>query len=226
MEIEQAEVILNTITVGAGALWLAGTWFVVRSGQIGKVRVPPEPQPLRVHDATVPRAVFGTDDIEGIPAENQSKALSALATGVGHDLGTLRIVEQTPGYLCFESAGSGSLRTGGLPRFGKGEIWFSMQTGGNTHVDYAVELKTGGGLLGWARVMNVVGLAAIVTGYLAVSKWIIPDHALRPQVFQMAQTVHLLWPPFLLGALYRHQYTQIAGRIATFVHNLPYLSGT
>lgn len=227
MEIEEAETILNAITFGAGVLWALGTWYVVKSGQIGKVCVPPEPQPLRVHDTTVPRAVFGARDIEGSPAENQARAVTSLARGIGHQLGNLRIVEQASGYLCFESSRPGNaMFSNGLPRLGRGEVWFSMQTGGRTHVEYTVEVTAGARLLAWARILNVLGLVAIVVGYFAISKWIIPDHANRPQVFQMAQTIHFLWPPFLLGGLYRHQYSYVAGQIETFVNNLPYLNET
>ena len=97
MEIDQAESILNAITIGAGILWLAGTWFVAAAGRVGKAPGPPAPQPMLVHDAAVDRAVVGNEDVEGTPAENQAAAVRSLATGVGHQLGSVRIVEEIAG---------------------------------------------------------------------------------------------------------------------------------
>jgi hypothetical protein len=219
MEIDDAQTILNAITVGAGILWIAGTWYVAKAGRVGKAPGPPAPQPMLVHDATVARAVVGDEDIEGIPRENQAAAVRSLATGIGHQLGSVRIAEETPGYIRFESprAARRSLR------LGAGEIWFSMQTDQSTHVDYAVEVAAGGVLLSLARLMNVLGLAAIAVGYFAISAWVIPDVGNRPQVFQMLQTIHFLWPPFLFAGLYRYQYSAVAGEFEAFIHNIPYL---
>lgn len=228
MEVEQAQSALNIITVGVGILWIIGTWYVARAARVGKVSCLPEPQPVLVHDVTVPRAVVGTDDIEGPPAENQAQAVRALATGVGHHLGNVRIAEEAPGYVRFEGArGVKGSRGSGLS-LGQGELWFSLQTGHTTHVDYAVEVTAGGPLISLARIVNVLGLIAIVIGYLAISKWIIPSPfaETRAQVFQMLQTIHFLWPPFLLAGLYQYQHAAVAGAVETFVHNLPYLSET
>jgi hypothetical protein len=41
----------------------------------------------------------------------------------------------------------------------------------------------------------------------------------------MLQVVHVLWPPFLLGTLYRMRRRTVQARFEVLVHNLPYCGG-
>jgi len=49
-----------------------------------------------------------------------------------------------------------------------------------------------------------------------------PNPNVRGQAFQMAQVVHLLWPPFLFASLARQPARWITARVDALVNNLPY----
>ncbi len=80
-------------------------------------------------------------------------------------------------------------------------------------------------LLWLGALFQAAGLIALVVGCWAVYTYIVcsRDPNVRWQTMQMIQVCHLLWPPFLLGALYRRGRREVVSRFEALAHNLPYL---
>ncbi len=83
------------------------------------------------------------------------------------------------------------------------------------------ELTGESSLLRGARIVVWCGAAAIVALHYVVHEWVLPSEhpAIRGQVFQMAQAVHLLWPPFLLAGLARKLRRAAFDDVERTVHN-------
>ena len=225
MEVDQAQSVLNIDYDWSGPA--LDRRYVVSSPAIrpasGKrLRTRPEPQPMLVHDTTVAQSGRRKRRYR---RERRKRIRRSPSGPWPRALGTSSAVSALWRRRRATSVLSRPRAVRGIPAhgLGTGEMWFSMQTSQNTHVEYAVEVATGTVLITLARVMNVVSLVAVTIGYFAISKWVIPDPLNRTQVFQMLQTIHFLWPPFLFAGLYRYQYAAVAGEVETFVHNIPYL---
>jgi hypothetical protein len=94
-------------------------------------------------------------------------------------------------------------------------------------VDYAIAIPQGRVLLVLGAVFQLLGLIALVGGFFAIVTWVVPnpDPGVRAQSVQMMQVVHFLWPPFLLGGLYRMRRRTVQARFEILVNNLPYCDG-
>jgi hypothetical protein len=110
--------------------------------------------------------------------------------------------------------------------FRRGQLRLTPLGDDSTRIDYALELKP---LDGWLRAASVVQLAGLLV--LVGLFWLLytlvvpaPQPGVRWQVLQMFQVSHVLWPPFLLIALYRRWRQGVIAQFDTFLHNLPYAS--
>jgi hypothetical protein len=74
-------------------------------------------------------------------------------------------------------------------------------------------------------IVQIVGLVGLIAGCWAMSTYVAtsPEPAVRWQSLQMLQVVHVLWPPFLFGGLYRRGVRGVRAEFEALVNNLPYL---
>jgi hypothetical protein len=82
-------------------------------------------------------------------------------------------------------------------------------------------------LLWLGGVFQALGLIALIAGCWAVYTYLASaaEPALRWQTLQMFQVCHLLWPPFLCGALYRTGTRSLTAMFDALAKNLPYCEG-
>lgn len=208
-----AQTILQTIAGIALVLWLAGCWFVASSrdaaaeeassgdwGTIGRRRP----------------SLQGSMNIEGEPNELARKAAVLVARGA---LGPVKILEAKDSYLEFE----------GVPIRRVGWVALDFGSGGahRTQVTYVASPRTGTALLTIAKILLIVGLAAVVVGFALLQRFAVnsPRPAIRGQVFQMIQVIHFLWPPWLLAGLHRAMRRNARMAVEAFVSNLPFVTG-
>lgn len=211
-----ANLILNGIAIAAIVVWVFGLRFLtlaVREEKRGETDgpIPNEPAPKNI--------VYGSAELEGAAAELSRRAAAILAEkGV-------RITERTDERIVF---GSTAGNTAGQPlgwfAF-RGQIRFTPQTAATTRADYALTVPTLWFLPPLGYAFQALGLAAIIAGYLLIRLYVVDsnDPAVRWQTIQMVQVVHFLWPPFLIGVLYRKPRQTIQSSFETFIHNLQYV---
>jgi len=220
MNAETAQFVLFAVTGVGAVVWVAGLRFLVASHRAGK-----NPPVERFGLAERPEnLIAGTAEVEGRPAELAAKAASVMARENVGTIGMLKILERTDDRVAFEAVGPGQSGGSRGQFVGRGQLRFSPAARGRTRIDYAVEVSGGRGLLLGGAIFQVLGLVALVAGFWLIRTYIIPnqDPAIRGQTFQMLQVVHVLWPPFLFGGLYRGRHTAVRTAFDTLVHNLPY----
>jgi hypothetical protein len=208
--------VLGTITALAAVVWLLGWRYLLASARPGQKQEEP---PLAVQDAfegLSRHSLIGSVEVEGQARALLTKAASLLATDTLFPLGPVKIMHQAADDIRFESLGTGWVR--------EGHLHFTPAGQDRTCVCWAVELAPRSWLLWLGGAFQVAGLIALGTGYWAIDTFLVssPDPELRWQTLQMLQVVHLLWPPFLWGALYRQGRCVVAARFAALAHNLPY----
>jgi hypothetical protein len=165
-------------------------------------------------------AVKGGAEVAGRAAELAAKAAAHLAGPAAMTLGPVKILTQTDSRVAFEAGphlGGRYLR--------RGVLEFQDTAPGRTQIDYKVLVPKRTGLLAAAWIVQILGLVALVIGFIAIYLWVAPDPrpAVHWQSVQMGQVVHLLWPPFLLAGLYRRMQTVVRSTMDSFVNNLPYV---
>ena len=245
MTIEVAKTIVYSITAVGALVWVSGLLFLIHSvpkrsdgtglwpvpvGSTGKMPAPPDgvwpvpPKGGRLGESPyeAPRGlIVGRAEIPGTPGDLSDKAAAILAKE------QLKILQRTDDRVVFEGVGpnlSGAA-VGQLVR--RGELRFTAMGGDRTGVDYAIAVPEWRGFLIAGAVVQGLGLVALVVGFFAVTTWVVPNPnpAIRGQSFQMLQVVHFLWPPFLLGTLYRMRRRTVQARFEVLVNNLPYSGG-
>ena len=227
MDIETARTILFLITGIGIVAWMGGVRFLVASRRAGKPAIDDRfdlPDHKASQSKTFQSLIFGTAEVDGEPAALADRAATALAKGTGLPFGPLKILEKSERQLRFEGglvdpSGKG---VGQLVR--RGQLQFTRQRDDRTTVDYGVEISGGRGLLIGGAVCLSLGLIALIVGFVLINQYVVssPKPAVRGQTFQMLQTIHFLWPPFLFGWLYQLRFRAVRGAFDTFVHNLPY----
>lgn len=192
MSSEDARFWLDLIAGFAVVAWVLGAWFVMRTTSLCR-----EP-------------VEGVVEVDASPATVSSRVAQHLATVAnGSPLHRSVVSSATEREVRWESRGAfrhtGSLRVEG--------------SGRRTRAAFAVTVQSG--LLVAARLVHVV--AAIVVGglYYLLLQSAVPsqDESVRVQVVQMVQSVHLLWPPFLLAGLARTLRRRVVDELQRVVGN-------
>ena len=223
MDAQIAELVLYAITAVAVIVWGVALRFLSASR-----RVQEGPPAERFEPGTPPseNLVAGSADIEGQPSELAAKAASVLAKESGGPLGQMKILQRTDDRVVFEGVGPSPASGSAGPCFRRGELRFTPLDRDRTCVDYAVDVSGGKGLLLGGAIFQLVGIIAILVGFILFRTLVVPnqDPEIRWQTFQMIQVGHLLWPPFLFGALYRRKYSVVRAGFDALVHNLPYHS--
>jgi hypothetical protein len=160
----------------------------------------------------------GSAEVDGQADVLANKAASMLAKGI---IGTMKITAKTAERIAFERLDA---TTNNQPWFQRGELRFTQVRQGRCQIEWAVELSNRTWLLWLGGVFQVVGLIALVAGGWAIYTYVVssPDPAVRWQTLQMLQVSHFLWPPFLMGGLYRQGMRQVLTQFEALANNLPY----
>ncbi len=225
MNAETARLVLFAITAVALVVWVIGLRFLLWSAKVPGRSDGGQDERFGPDQPTPKNLVVGNAEVEGQAADLLAKATSALASQAMGALGQFRILERTDDCVTFEGSGPSHGSKSGGQIIRRGQFQFTPLGSGRTAIDYAVDVSSGRGLLIVGAVVQVLGLIAIIVGFLLIHTLVIPDPkpAVRGQVFQMIQVVHFLWPPFLFGGLYRFRHRQVRDGLKTFVHNLSYI---
>jgi hypothetical protein len=227
MNEQTAEWILYAITAVAAVAWLAGLRFLIASAAARKLAARSAAEHMDLHEPISDNLIYGAAEVPGQPDELSARAAAVLASGQTSNLGLIKIVERTADRLTFEQAGpSDGGRCGRSPVL-HGQFRFTAQGSDRTRIDYAASLAAGRGLLVAGVIVQFLGLAAIIIGFVLIRTLVVPNPnlAVRGQVFQMLQVVHFLWPSFLFGGLFRLRDRWVRAAFDTLVHNLPHLKG-
>lgn len=228
MDTQTAEAVVLLITTLAAVAWLAGVTFLLRSNQRKKR---PEGfdsgEPLRFDAAPADQhrqQIIGHAEIEGDPEDLVAKAAAVLVERGHRREELIKILSRTRDTLTFEGTATAADGSSPLQHVWHGEFRFTARGPSRTAVDYAVEVSGARWLLllGWLFV--AIGLLAVITGFALIWTWVVhhPNAAVRGQSLQMMQVVHFLWPPFLLGGLYRLGHRSTKARFDALAFNLPY----
>lgn len=224
MDEQTARWLLYGITAVAVIAWAAGARFLGRSfrGRAGGDREPGDH--LRTFEQSSATTIRDSVEVEGSPEDLAAKATSLLADRGAGPAGPIKIVESGGDRLVVEGM-RGTADPQSPSRFlRKAEFRFRPSGGRRTRIDYEIELSSGRGLMLGGMIFQMLGLAAIVAGFVLVSTYVVPnpDPAVRGQTFQMLQVAHFLWPPFLFGTLYRRGRNALREAFEVLLHNLPY----
>ena len=216
VDTQVAHLILNSVTAVALLVWLAGLRFLVMAA-----REPHVDRGLDTNEPTDRLPIQGMAEVDGEPESLALLAASILAKGSVSQFGPVRIVSRTADAVIFEGSGE-STGLGQCVRHGV--IHFARLNQTATRIDYALEVPHGKGLLLGGAIFQILGLAAVATGFWLINAFVAdaPSAAVRAQSVQMVQVFHFLWPPFLFGFLYRKRYGALRKAFDTFIHNLPF----
>jgi hypothetical protein len=225
MNIEPHVIVFYAIAAVEVIVWLAALQFMLVVSR--------RPKPVREHDqevlqlaGPVPATLLaGSAEIDGSPSELSVRAAAHLAKQGPLTLGAVKITEQTPDRLVFESMPGAVQMPGGGRLFTSGQMRFTSIGAKRTRVDYALEVPPRSWLLmlGWLFVG--LGLLALAVAVCIVQLYVIgnANPALNWQSVQVVQAIHFLWPPFLFGGIYRRLRNHVRSTFEGMVHNLPYL---
>jgi hypothetical protein len=214
---EVAQQVIFAITAVGFVVWLCSLSFLLKSAQML-----PSGSQNEIDEPTARKWITGCAEVEGIPKALAAKAAAILASG---NLGALRIVEKTDDKIVFERLNPGMGKQPPGRWFRRGEIRFTSLGQNRTQVHWTVEPVSGRWLLGVGGIVQGLGLVGLIVGGWAMSTYIAPspDPAVRWQSLQMLQVVHVLWPPFLFGGLYRRGVRGVKSGFEALANNLPYL---
>lgn len=212
--------LLNIIAAIAVVVWLCGLIFLLRLRRPQRdteeffhddLDMPSEPN----HDV-----VRGSTMVSGQPTDLSARAASQLAQHGLPSLGPVKVLDQSENSVAFETLGNLGMRW-----MQRGTLEFHSLENGQTQVTYRAEVPRRQRLLVGAWIIQILGLFGLVGGFAALHLWIAPNPrpAVHWQSVQMVQVVHLLWPPFLFGALYRRTQTHVRNTLDSLINNLPYV---
>jgi hypothetical protein len=222
MDPQVAQLLLGAITALAAVVWLLGLQFLLTAYRLGQTQY----RDIAGHDSGsqfTANCLAGSAEVDGQASALAARATSILVSGT-LPLGPLKIVERTDSHIRFERVGPGVAGQPAAGWFRQGQLWFTPLGQGRTRVEWAVELAHTSWLLWLGGVFQAAGLIALGVGCWVVYTYVVssPDPSVRWQTFQMLQVSHMLWPPFLFGALYRRGRREVATRFEALAHNLPY----
>jgi hypothetical protein len=224
MSTDVAQIVLAAITAVAAVVWLAGLQFLLASARLGIKNEDRESVDPEVMEESLAPCISGSVEVEGQAGALAAKAASLFAQDKLFPFGPFKIVESSESRLRFEPVGPGVGRQAG-GWFRRGQLRFTPLGPTRTRVEWTVALAPRSWLLWLGGGFQVAGLIALVAGAWAVYTFFASsaDPALRWQTIQMLQVSHLLWPPFLFGALYRLGRRMIAAQFEALANNLPYM---
>jgi hypothetical protein len=227
MDPEVAQVVLAAIATVGTVVWLVGLQFLINSAR-GR-RAGQQQAAGEVGLASEGREgwLAGSTEVEGEASTLASRAAAILAKGDPFTFGPVKILEKTDAQLRFERADVGMANQPAGHWFQRGELRFVPLRSGRTRVEWAVEQADMRWLLWLGGGFQAAGLLALVIGCWAIYTYVAtsPDPIVRWQTFQMLQAAHFLWPPFLVGALYRRGARAVAAQFEALANNLPYHGG-
>jgi hypothetical protein len=217
MSPEIAQQVVFGITALGAVVWLWSLSFLVKSARLMK--------PAKQNDfdeQPAQKLLTGSAEVEGNPKTLADKAAAILAKGM---LGPLKIVEKADDRIVFERVDPGMANQPAGRWFRRGEFRFTGLRQNRTQVEWAVEPAAFQWMLGVGAIVQTVGLVGLIVGYWAMSTFVAtsPEPAVRWQSLQMLQVVHVLWPPFLFGGLYRRVVRGVKAEFEALANNLPYL---
>lgn len=217
MSPEVAQQVVFGITAVGFVVWLWSLSFLVKSARLMK----PERQD-DLAEQPARNLLSGSAEVEGDPKTLAAKAAAVLAKG---SLGPLKIVDKTDDRLVFERLDLGISKQPAGRWFRRGELRFTGLRQNRTLVEWAVEPAALQWLLWIGGIVQAVGLVALIVGCWAMSTYVAasPQPDIRWQSLQMLQVVHVLWPPFLFGGLYRKGIRGVKAEFEALANNLPYL---
>jgi hypothetical protein len=220
MSSETAQIVLAAIAGIGFIAWLAGLQFLFSSARVGRNDT------AATGDFSEPPPdnwMVGSAEVDGQPAVLAKKAAALLVKQAPGPFGPIKIMEASDNRLAFERVGpaAGNMQGQWLRR---GEMRFTAIDGKRTRIDYAIERSPLRWLLWLGGLFLVLGLIALVVGAWLIATLVVPspDPAVRSQAIQMVQAIHFLWPPFLMGGLYRRGIRSVRATFEALVHNLPY----
>lgn len=194
MDHATAEFWLNVLAAGAAAIWLFGVWFVARARRLGK-----EPLQDRIEVAKDPATVT-------------ARLTRALASARGSALHGSVVEAASEREVRWSS--TGMFRHRGV----------ATVTGDAKRTQVAFEIHCG-------RLLQHAGLAVVVVGglvtgtlYYSLREFALPSEheAVRTQVVQIVQAVHLLWPPFVFAGLSLKLRRMVGAEVRRVVQNAPF----
>jgi hypothetical protein len=234
MSTEAAWTVLVAVAAAGAVFWVITAIGFVRLVRPRREEVPfdlPLSRHRGVEGPTGDRVVTGHVEVQGRPEDLSQRLAEALGrTGLSGLL--TRVVERTNDRVVFEVLGpslghptGGTSPTGDSSRPIRGEVVFSPCGSNRCRGHYAIEAGTGRGLVVAGTVVLVAGLVVLVTLFLCLRFYVVnsAEPGIRAQAVQMIQCVHLIWPPWLLGVLYRRGQVLLSRALEVLIGNLPYL---
>jgi hypothetical protein len=227
MDIEVAHVVLAAITATGAVVWLIGLRFLTASSRRRAAAPQDGGEGILVGGEGREGWLSGSAEVEGEAGALASKAATVLAQGIPQAFGPVKILEKADDRIRFERVGPGPANQPAGQWFQRGELRFVSLRPGRTRVEWAVEPLSMRWLLWIGGAFLATGLVALAAGCWALDTYVAssPNPAVRWQVLQMFQAVHFLWPPFLLGALYRRGTSVVAAQFDALAANLPFHPG-
>ncbi|MFO0954556.1 MAG: hypothetical protein U0835_26020 [Isosphaeraceae bacterium] len=232
MSVETARLLLIGITVIGGVFWVFSTLFFSRAVQSEGLSEPRTPgggwsKGIGIEGPTGDDVLTGEVEAEGKPAELSARLAETLGrNGLAGML--VRVLEGREDRVVFDllpmnrwGRSSAGGPAGGL----RAEVTFRSAGAGRCRMEYALATGTGRGLIRAGWVLVTLGLFALVGGFFLLDLLVVQNSnpGVRFQAFQMVQCVHLLWPPLLIGSLYRQQRTAHRCALEVLLANLPYV---
>lgn len=204
--------------LGARSLAQAYRWRQSRSEDSFSSDVYGDPQ-SGWRDPVTPGEVTGQVNVEAPQAGLATRLARVLAQPATSGLGNVKIERADETSVEFDQ-----IDVPGSFRMQHGLVQFVRLDGNRTQALYRVEFGSGRGLLIAAQAILIAALVAIVGVAIVMEKWVIPsaEPGIRWQAVQTCQLVHLLWPPFMLSALYRRGRESNLSRLETLLVNLPH----
>jgi hypothetical protein len=211
-----AEMVLYAITAVAVVVWVEGLRFMVATVRKGRKGFEQFANP---NDAPPANIICGSAEVDGNTAELSQRAATLLAAK------SVLICERTDESIVFETPKE--IIPGqniNIPSL-HGQLRFTPLEAQKTRVDYAITRPHVRALLILGFSFTAMGFVAIVAGFLLIYFLVIPSpfEAVRWQTVQMLNVTLFLWPPFLLGGLYRKSASLVKAQFDTFIHNLPFV---
>lgn len=221
-------VLLGLAAVG-GAFWVfTATWFM---GVVRAARAAESDPEGGFND---PEADWngpgrpGSIEMNGRPEDLAAKLAGELArhglagapvTVLGVDRGRVRF--EVVGFAA-PGSGRGSCSTKSRKR---GEVNFRRGKGETSVAEIQLDGSASRGLLVAGGVVLVLGLVGLIAGFVGLNTYVAgsPKPGVRAQVIQMVQCVHLLWPPWLFGTIYRRMNDALVESLGARVANLPFV---
>ena len=183
---------LQAIAVGAVVVWLSGAIFVAAARR--KVNTPLQ------GELAVPVA-------PAVVIAHVSRAIAAAVPGTAFQAGLIERAAETE--VRWTSSFGGRHRG-------------TLTVNGNSKGSLATwEVQSTMGLILGARIVVTLGAALVIALYYLLHEHVVTsgNPAIRAQVIQMVQSIHLLWPPFLLAGLALRSRTRMTRDIQRAVQN-------